>query len=128
LNEQDFLKAFHECALDKLTQKDHLFLAWYLLRNHDLELSHEFLSEGLKRFAAFQGASGSYHESITLFWLLLVKHCMEISEKNSDFEEFLNSHSILLDKSLIFKHWRREIILNADARKGWVVPDLLPMP
>jgi hypothetical protein len=103
LDDAEFLKKFHDCSLSELRHADHLRLAFLVLRNHEFEAARNFISDGLKRYAASKGTANGYHETITCFWLALVKHCLKRSDI-PDFEQFLAAYPLLHDKHLMLKH------------------------
>ena len=64
---------------------------------------------------------------MTRFWVEATAHAIETSGAPG-FEELLERVPHLLDKGLPFQHWTHERIFAADARTGWVEPDLRPLP
>src|SRR5712692_5944333 len=87
--ENEFVRAFHDCSLGKFQHKDHIQLAWLVLKRHDFAQSHRVISDGLRRFASNQGVPGRYHETLTTFWVGLVDHAIQQAPDTDDFETFL---------------------------------------
>jgi hypothetical protein len=78
--------------------------------------------------AAAQGQSVLYNETMTRFWIRLVAHVRDVKGPLVGFDGALELVPPLLDKSLPFKHWTRELMFSPEARERWVEPDLRPVP
>jgi hypothetical protein len=130
LNDREFLKAFHDCKLssEDFRHRGHLRLAWLVLRSHSLEEAVQLLSVGIRQFASFKGANDMYNETLTQFWTRIVNQAIQEHPSAQEFEQFINTSPILMDKQLPYSHWRRETLGSNLARSGWLEPDLLPLP
>ena len=62
---------------------------------------------------------------MTRFWIHLVAHALDVAPGIDDFDTFLERFPLLLDGSLLGRHWSRETL--AAGRPLWVEPDLLPL-
>ena len=130
MNDREFLRAFHESTLssEDFRHRGHLRLAWLVLRTHALEEALRFLSLWIRQYASSKGAAGIYNETLTQFWIRIVNHAMRTHPSAEEFEQFINTFPILLDKQLPFHHWRRETLGGNRARSSWMEPDLRPLP
>jgi hypothetical protein len=130
MNDREFLRAFHACKLssEDFRHRGHLRLAWLVLRSHSLEEALQLLSVGIRQFASFKGANDMYNETLTQFWIRIVNHAIQEHPSAQEFEQFINTSPILMDKQLPYSHWRRETLGSNLARSGWLEPDLLPLP
>jgi len=81
-----------------------------------------------KQSARSKGASGTYNETLTQFWIRVVNHAIQTNPSAQEFEEFINTFPILLNKQLPLNHWRRETLSSDRARSDWLEPDLRPLP
>jgi hypothetical protein len=112
------------CLLGKeeFHHRDHLTVAVVYLYASDLETAMGRMRTSLKRFAAYHGVTGLYHETLTRFWLLqvdqLLDHSKCLSESVKKVREQLN------DKNLVFEFYSRERIESKAARETWLKPDL----
>ncbi len=130
MSDEEFLRAFMRGSLPvtHFHHRDHLRLAWLLCRQMDGEAAGIAIGEGIRGFAATHCQAAKYHETITRFWVRIVDHMARSRPDIDDFDTFLEVFPRLLDKDLLYHHWRRETIAGAAARAEWVAPDLLPIP
>ncbi len=130
MNDREFLTAFHKCSLssEDFRHHGHLRLAWLVLRRHSLEGALQLLSTGIQRCASSKGASGRYNETLTQFWIRIVNHAIRTNTSIQEFDEFIKSFPVLLDKRLPLYHWRQETLAGNLARSSWLEPDLQPLP
>jgi hypothetical protein len=109
-------------AKQEFHHRDHLTVATAYLYAADFETAMDRMRTSLKRFAAYHGVTGLYHETLTRFWLLQVerqldrRRCLEASVQKV--------HSQLSDKNLAFVYYSRERIDSKEARETWLEPDL----
>ncbi|HVH70007.1 MAG TPA: hypothetical protein VNB49_02715 [Candidatus Dormibacteraeota bacterium] len=80
------------------------------------------------RFANHHGATEKYHHTLTLAWMRLVAAALVETREGYNFTQFLSDHPELGDKNLLAQYYSNEHIESAAARKGWVEPDLQPLP
>jgi N-formylglutamate deformylase len=127
--DEAFAAAFRSGKIgsESFHHRDHLRLAWIEIRRLGPEHATEFITHGIRRFAAGQGAEARYNDTMTRFWLWAVNHAIG-RHPDLAFEALLESEPHLLDKSLPFKHWSRETINRPEAKASWTEPDLRPMP
>jgi hypothetical protein len=128
LTDAEFIHAFEERTLppESFRHRDHLRLAWLYLEGREPAEAERLMAEGIRRYAAHLGAASKYHHTITLFWMRAVaaerSRCRE-----GRFEAFLGACPGLLDKELIRRHYSAERLGSADARAGFIEPDLIPL-
>jgi len=108
--------------------EDHLYVAWRLVREHGADEGGRLFADGLRALTKQHGQSAKYHETLTAFWLRLVAHCVAEAPALDDFERFLRAYPLLADSSVAGRHWSDDTLWSAEARSGWVAPDLLPLP
>jgi len=130
MNDEEFLRLFHESALsgDEFRHRGHLRLAWLILSKHSTDEAEQIVAREIRRFAVAKGAPNRYHDTLTRFWVRLVGHAMEIMPEAGNIDELLARFPLLLDKGLPYRHWRRETFNSDRARAGWVESDLVPLP
>jgi hypothetical protein len=126
---EEVVQRFETCAYtpEEFFHARHLTVAaWYFLRL-DTRTAEERMREGLLKFIRHHGKNG-YHETITEFWLRLVNHRVRQAEAGRDSVAPVNEIvAALSDKSLINKHYSRELLGSPDAKSTCVAPDLAPM-
>jgi hypothetical protein len=85
------------------------------------------VSEGIRRTARYEGAPQKYHATVSRAWVEIVGHHVAMST-DDDFDTFAERHPRLLDKRLLTHHYQSSTLATAEARSGWVEPDLTPLP
>ena len=128
MRDEEFLEAFFGGRLGagEFRHRDHLRLAWLMVRRYGLEEGGDRVVAGIKRFAAAHGVADRYHETITRFWLRLVHHAIQVRSRVDEFERFLDAFPSLLDGSLPRRHWSEEPL--EAGRRAWREPDLASLP
>ena len=126
LTDDEFVRGFEGCALanDAFHHRDHVRLAWiYLGRYPALEALARFV-EGLKKFAAFHGHPGLYHETITWAFLFLIHERMADAPGGESWEEFAarNPDLFAWSPSILDRYYDPETLRSDRARRVFVLP------
>ncbi|MCQ4159985.1 hypothetical protein NON00_08580 [Roseomonas sp. GC11] len=116
------------------THAAHLAVAaWLLLRRPEIDAAREM--PGLIR--AYNEATGvpnsdtrGYHETLTLAWLRGVGAFLEAMPPGLAAHAAVNAllASPLAEKRSPLAYWSEGLLFSPAARRGWVVPDLAPLP
>lgn len=74
--------------------------------------------------------TAGYHETITQASLHVVRHVLASQPKGTALNVLANLvlDAGFSDKDWPLRHWRRETLFSVAARRGWVAPDLAPLP
>jgi hypothetical protein len=107
--------------------REHVHLTWLAVRRVGMPAAVALVSEGIRRTARYAGAPQKYHATISRAWVELVAHHTAEREE-PDFDTFAGRHPALLDKRLLTRFYRSTTLAGAQARTGWVEPDLAPFP
>ncbi len=131
------LAAFEACVipLASWNHRAHLTVAYLLLRAWPLEEAIERMRRGVQRYNAahgieqtFEGGGSGYHETLTIAWMRVLHAVMGAYGAAADAEEFLDAHPHLGSRVMLRLYYTRERIMSAEARRGWVEPDLGRLP
>lgn len=130
MTDDEFVDAFlsGKVSAASFHHRDHLRLAWGLIRRSGAEVATSTITAGIQRFATEHGQPTKYHETLTRFWVRVVGYHMEAQPDLATFEHFIAANPRLLEKDLPSHHWRRETMRSDAARVAWVEPDLLVLP
>jgi hypothetical protein len=83
---------------------------------------------GLHRYTAHNNAQGVYNETLTIFWLKLVRRFLERADARRPLAEraaeLLTTYE---DSRLAYEYYSRELIQTPEAKASWVEPDLKPL-
>lgn len=119
------VRKFESCELPlaEFNHREHLTVAlWYLSRLTERE-AIERMRAGLLRFISHYGETG-YHETITLFWLKVVRGFIEEAGAGRPLADIANQLVEARGNSrLIFDYYSKELISSEEAKRRWVEPD-----
>ena len=109
------------------SHRDHVRVAWRLLRQHPLGLAMHRMTEGIEVLARQRGLPDLFHQTITSFYMLAIADCLSRSAACDTFESFASQHPALLGDSRAFLlgFYTAETLDSATARDGFVLPDRL---
>ncbi len=129
MNDEEFVRAFERCEIPNASfhHRDHVRLAWIYLRHCGPERAEAEISISIRRYAAHNGASHKYHETITLAWMRLVAQAMQQAPAGATFEDLAERFPKLLDKASLSEFYSDELLASDAARTSWVEPDLQPL-
>lgn len=129
------VQGFESCTTPKEDFAHHLHLtvaSWYLHKN-TFEQAAAKMRTGLFRFIKHHDIpSEKYNETITLFWLKVVKAFLVAQtsdgdpDQRKDFQVRLTNQLLqtFQDSNLVFQYYSREVISSPAAKTGWLEPDL----
>jgi hypothetical protein len=125
LGDDEFLAAFHSCELkeSEFRNADHFRLAWLHVHCEPVAIAVANVCSGIQRFAAHHGASGKYHSTTTMAWVRLVA-----THREASFDEFLQANAHRLNADLLHRFWSPKLLASAQAKSGWIAPDLMELP
>jgi hypothetical protein len=125
------VRNFEACLLPRSswTHAAHLTVGlWYLLRHPWPEAARR-VRTGIKRYNEASGIrttrESGYHETLTLFWLRMVRSYLETASRECSLVALANGLIERYGKSnLPFEYYTRERLMSWEARAAWVEPDL----
>jgi len=122
------VRGFEMCTIHPAEFKHYQHLAvalWYVAHFPDREASDK-MRNGIQRLAAAHGKMG-YHETITMFWLEMVRRFFaEASPRKSILNLANRLAAKFADKNVIYEYYSAEVLDSANAKADWVEPDLKP--
>lgn len=125
----ELARAFERLEIipENFSHAAHLAVALRYLTSSPFAEATQRMRAGLLRLLAHHGID-EYHETITLFWMRLLKHYLEANgEKplhavaNGAIERYGRTE-------YLFAHFSRDLIFSPAARQNWIEPDLRPLP
>jgi hypothetical protein len=125
---KELVRAFEGCTIHPAEFKhyQHLAIALWYVANFSYDEATVKVRTGIQKLAAAYGKSG-YHETITLFWLAIVREFCARSHSHSIADLANNLAFECADKNLIRNHYSEELLTSDRAKHGWVAPDLKPL-
>ncbi|MBP7173108.1 MAG: hypothetical protein KBA33_03430 [Cloacibacterium sp.] len=117
---------------EKWTHQAHIIVAFWYAQQFSEEEALAKLTDAIKNYNISVGTENTdtsgYHETLTVFWLKLVKEYLEY-KKDATIEDAINTFLLLITSGtgfpLIF--YSGEVLFSKEARHHWVTPNKLPL-
>src|SRR5437667_1582530 len=124
----DLVRRFESCEIHPADFRhyQHLTVALWYVRQFPYDTASEKMRTGIQKLAAAYGKTG-YHETITLFWLAIVREFWARSRSHSIAELANKLAAECADKNLIRDYYSEDLLTSDKAKNGWVAPDLKPL-
>ncbi len=110
----------------------HLTIAYLYLRAHGLGEATLRMRRGIKALNEAHGTPEAidrgYHETLTVAWLRVLDAMMRAHGAGEGPQEFLDAQPYLLNRLLLRLFYSRDRIMSAEAKRGFVEPDLAALP
>lgn len=114
-------------SADRFGHRQHVHLTYLAVRRHGTAAAIDLVGDGIQQAARYADAPQKYNATVSRAWVELVGHHAE-RDKAADFEAFAEHNAALFDKRLLTRFYRPATLAGAEARSGWVAPDLAPFP
>src|SRR4051794_20042207 len=124
MTDDEFLSRFEAHALDELTHRDHLRVAFAYARRGGVDAAVDG-ARRIRGFAEAAGATRKYHETLTVGWARVVAP-LAGRHPALPFGAFVDAHPELQRRDLLLGHYSRALLFSDAARARFVEPDLLP--
>lgn len=106
----------------------HLAVALWYLSELPAPLAEERMRAGLHRYTRHHKAEAMYNETITLFWLKLVRNFLSRADAAVPLAARANELLATYHSSkFVFEYYSRELVQTPEAKTAWVEPDLKPL-
>ncbi|HLL01356.1 MAG TPA: hypothetical protein VK539_12270 [Myxococcaceae bacterium] len=130
LSDAEFMAAISVAKFPggKFGHHGHVRMAWICLKGTRFEAGMERIRSTVKGFAAILGVPEKYNETVTRAWAECVQAALEKTPDIDSFDAFLAAHPELLSAGLLERYYRKETLESPEAKGGWVLPDLQPLP
>ena len=112
--------------------RTHLIVAVYYLCHVPEAEALDRIRAGIHRILAANGIQSTptngYHETITRVWIrLLAAHLATVADRPL-VQRAASALELAQDQQLLLRYYTEARLLSAEARAGWVEPDLAPLP
>jgi hypothetical protein len=121
------VESFESCTVApaEFDHGAHLAVALWFLSELPAPLAEGRMRAGLHRFTKHHHAEAMYNETITLFWLKLVRHFLTRADSTRPLAERANELlATYRGSKLVFEYYSRERVQTPEAKASWVEPDL----
>jgi hypothetical protein len=124
--ERELLRRFTDLSLPKeaFNHAEHVRLAWTLLVEEPLLGAMQRFRTLLRAFADHHGATGLYNETITCFYLLLIRERMDLAGPDHDWAAFRAANPDLFGspKGFLERWYPDEGAFAAEAKQSFRLP------
>ena len=103
------------------THRDHVEVAYEMLKRYDFAEAVARTSKGLRSIARRAGAPGKFHVTITVAFMSIVAERMS-GQAPGSFESFLEVNGDLLRRDLLDQIYPRERLSSDTARMTFILP------
>jgi hypothetical protein len=130
LSDREFVEAFEACTISgsEFHHGDHVRVAWLYVRESGEKEAEQKLLSGIRKLATHVGSPQKFHHTMTVAWLRMVVASRGCADARVSFSEWAEANGYLGDKDLLLEHYSKERLDGAEAKAGWVEPDLRPLP
>jgi len=133
MDEQDFLQRLETRAMaaSELDHTAHLYAAWAYRRNYPAREAAARCAYSLLRFAMTYGVADKYHHTLTMALLaILYRRLDEAPHLLSCWDSCLSANPDLVRNAhgVVREYYSEARLADDDARRGFVEPDLKPLP
>jgi hypothetical protein len=102
--------------------REHLRMAFEVLRRHDFAESAYLYSQALRSMTARAGRPEVFNQTVTIAFLSLVAESLQVSAPK-DFAAFERAHPELLDRGALRRWYRPERLALDAARRTFLLPE-----
>ena len=111
-----------EIAAADFPHREHVRMAFEMLRRHDFAESVLHYSRTLRAMAAGAGAPQAFNQTITVAFLAVIAQRLDAAG-GADFADFARGNADLFERSLLARWYRPEELASALARRCFVLPE-----
>jgi len=124
--DRELMARFADMSLPKerFDHAEHVHLAWALLASQPLLSAMRAFRSQLQAFATHHGATGLYNETITCFYLLLIRERMDALGKDQDWAAFRAANPDLFGhpKPFLERWYPGEAAFDPEAKRSFRLP------
>jgi hypothetical protein len=111
-----------EIAAASFPHREHVRMAFEMLRRHDFAETVLHYSRALRTMAQRAGKPQAFHQTLTIAFLSLIAERLETGQW-VDFAAFTRDNPDLLDKATVARWYRPERLASERARRTFLLPE-----
>jgi len=115
-----------EIPAAEFPHREHLRMAFEMLRRHDFAEVVLHYSRALRAMTARAGRPEAFHQTVTIAFLSLIAERLERRGHAADFAAFLRANPELLEKSLLGRWYGPQRLASEAARRTFLLPEPAP--
>lgn len=125
------VKGFESCSTpkDDFTHLKHLTVAVFYLYDSNEREATDRMRAGLLRFLNHHGVGeAKFHLTLTVFWIKILRtFVLQLPPKTSLLEMTNLSLEHFSNSRVVLDYYAEKRLFSAEARQGWIAPDLKPI-
>ncbi len=129
MSDDEFLLAFETCAFTRpeWTHEAHVRMAWLYVTRLPFVEALDRVRRGIQKLNGKIGSPDGYHETITVAFVHVIAARLRPGESYPTFRE---RNPDLFDRALpaLLRHYSKERLWSAEARKAFIEPDVSELP
>jgi hypothetical protein len=110
-----------EIAAAGFAHREHVRMAFEMLRRHDFAETALHFSRALRAMASRAGKPQAFHQTVTIAFLALIAERMD--SEGQDFAAFERSNPDLMEKDALSRWYGPERLASARARRTFLLPE-----
>ena len=110
-----------EIAAAGFAHREHVRMAFEMLRRHDFAETALHFSRALRSMASRAGKPQAFHQTVTIAFLALIAERM--GSEGQDFAAFERSNPDLLEKDVLSRWYGPERLASERARRTFLLPE-----
>jgi hypothetical protein len=114
-----------EIAAASFPHREHVRMAFEMLRRHDFADTVQQFSRALRSMARQAGRPQAFHQTVTIAFLSLIAERLDGGHWE-DFGTFARDNPDLLDKGMLARWYRPERLASERARRTFLLPEPAP--
>jgi len=114
-----------EIAAASFPHREHVRMAFEMLRRHDFAETVLHFSRALRAMARQAGKPQAFHQTVTIAFLSLIAERLD-GGRWEDFGAFARDNPDLLDKGALARWYRPERLASERARRTFLLPEPAP--
>ena len=114
-----------EIAAASFPHREHVRMAFEMLRRHDFAETVLHFSRALRGMARRSGKPQAFHQTVTIAFLSLIAERLDGGQWQ-DFGAFARDNPDLLDKGMLARWYRPERLASERARRTFLLPEPAP--
>jgi hypothetical protein len=125
-SDDDFITLFESGELpnSEFRHGAHVRLTWLYLQRHSLPTTLDLIWKGIQQFAASKGQSKLFHQTITIFFTLLIYQRIRAASSTATWETFSEANPDLFRfRECILRYYDQETLNSDVARHSFVFPN-----
>lgn len=128
LSDHEFVYVFKTQTLNPkiFTHEAHIRLAWIYLNSYTIEQAIEQFSNELLELVTLHNATDKFNKTLTVAAFNIINN-FKVNSNTVDFRTFIKAYpELVLDfRSLVKKHYTKDVFNCPKAKKSFVEPDLI---